>query len=760
VSWPTAQEYNEAIQNPAFNFADPELKRGAAETTALGLPRPICGGFASVYRMQCGARDWAVRCFLREFADQQDRYSAIGKHLASAGLSQTVAFEFQEKGIRVGNRWFPILKMEWLKGRLLHQYIEANLKSPGAILALAKQWSEMIDALTRAQVAHGDLQHGNVLVVDGKLRLIDYDGMYVPALVGKLSNEVGHRNYQHPARTLADFGGYIDHFSAWTIYVSLVILATDPGMMQKVGGGEEFLIFQRADFESPHTSKVFALLETHPDHRIRQIGGLFRSLAYLSVPQIPSLDGQSFAYDDAPRVMTVATKGDWWASSDGQPGGVTGSGKPVGVRSEPARDISWLFDHVAKPPPKKRRVFSIPMHTRMISILLAVLLVAALVLCPTWPELAKHTGWTFLLCFIGGDALLLWGIYSLRPETKESSKLWRRHRKQVREIVKIEREFAREQERILAAVNPLRTKQEKAEARIASLKAAEQKQKDERNAVLRMRLSEIDKRRLALNQSEARELQRVQDEKGMKLLALKRQMAALTQERTEEFENALRSTQSAFVTHELQQFSIGDAGIAGIGFSLKRRLASEGIRTAADITDAQVQAVSGIGASKAAALILWKESLVRKLRSRIPSTISPAQEAAIKGKYDMKIVVLQGECTTAENEIAGASNIVRQRLAATRTSLQEEETRERERARFDIEQIERSNAPELKAAVADLQGIFRQIGEKDAKRKAEQQERQKKLFTARWQVTEVERELVEFQAITLLGFLRRAVIPR
>ena len=58
--WPTPQEYNEAIQNPHLNFADPELRGGQPELTPLGLPRAITGGFASVYRMRCGGREWAV----------------------------------------------------------------------------------------------------------------------------------------------------------------------------------------------------------------------------------------------------------------------------------------------------------------------------------------------------------------------------------------------------------------------------------------------------------------------------------------------------------------------------------------------------------------------------------------------------------------------------------------------------------------------------------------------------------------------------
>ena len=39
-------------------------------------------------------------------------------------------------------------------------------------------------------IAHGDLQHGNIIVQDdGTIRLVDYDGCYVPELAGLKSNE-------------------------------------------------------------------------------------------------------------------------------------------------------------------------------------------------------------------------------------------------------------------------------------------------------------------------------------------------------------------------------------------------------------------------------------------------------------------------------------------------------------------------------------------------------------------------------------------
>ena len=134
MGWPTPQEYNEAIQNPLTAFADPELRSGKPVLTPLGLPRPITGAFASVYQLACaGGRTVAVRCFLREFGDQQERYAAISAHLATqsaASLSYMTNFTYLARGIRVNGRWYPVLKMDWLEGESLQSYVEHNLNRP------------------------------------------------------------------------------------------------------------------------------------------------------------------------------------------------------------------------------------------------------------------------------------------------------------------------------------------------------------------------------------------------------------------------------------------------------------------------------------------------------------------------------------------------------------------------------------------------------------------------------------------------------
>jgi serine/threonine protein kinase len=192
--WPTPQDYREAIQNPQICFQDPELQSGLPELDKLGLPRPISGGFASVYKIKCGKTEWAVRCFTNNAKDQKARYDAISLHLSSVNLPYIVPFEYLSEGMKINGSWFPVVKMQWVEGESLLYYIQTNLHNVGILKRLANKWLKMINELQMANIAHGDLQHGNILIHRDEIILIDYDGMYVPGLNGMQSNEVGHRN--------------------------------------------------------------------------------------------------------------------------------------------------------------------------------------------------------------------------------------------------------------------------------------------------------------------------------------------------------------------------------------------------------------------------------------------------------------------------------------------------------------------------------------------------------------------------------------
>src|SRR5206468_9630422 len=90
------------------------------------------------------------------------------------------------------------------------------------------------------------------------VKLVDYDGMCVPALELLKSIEVGHACYQHPLRLKE--GGYglqIDRFSHLVIYTALRALAVGgKALWQKFDNGDN-LLFTQKDFAAPGQSPIF-----------------------------------------------------------------------------------------------------------------------------------------------------------------------------------------------------------------------------------------------------------------------------------------------------------------------------------------------------------------------------------------------------------------------------------------------------------------------------------------------------------------------
>jgi hypothetical protein len=291
TAWPTPQDYNEAIQNLRLNAADPELQHGVIQTDAMGLPRPITGAFASVYRVDAGKKRFAVRCFLRHIADSKWRYEQISQFVQNDDLSYTVGFDFQPQGILVRGSRYPILKMEWVEGKTLDNYLIDRKMQVSA--DLAESFKIMCLRLNAAGIAHGDLQHGNIMIRDEQFYLVDYDGMYVPSMKGKDSNELGHRNYQHPQRDVHTFGTYLDNFPAWVIYVSLKAMAIDPSLAKRLGAGEDCLLFRRQDFIDPLNSCAFAALEQHQNQEIQRLAKFLRSLVSEPPFNVPPLSAQA-----------------------------------------------------------------------------------------------------------------------------------------------------------------------------------------------------------------------------------------------------------------------------------------------------------------------------------------------------------------------------------------------------------------------------------------------------------------------------------
>ncbi len=259
----------------------------------------MTGAFASVYRLSnIQGTSWAVRCFLEQRNDMKERYEAIMSSVNNSGCDLFAKFQYVERGVKVRSDWYPILKMDWIEGDSLDKYLDRHVKTRSKVAALHKQFRELLAGLKRAGIAHGDLQHGNILVTDSGLKLIDYDDMFVQELKGKVSHELGHRNFQHPARSYDHFSSDLDNFAAWVIDLSLKALVVDSDLWREFNCGDDCLLFRHRDFKDPHDSVVLNALCAHEEPELQQSAQLFREVLILKPGAIPDYqsDGRFIAH--------------------------------------------------------------------------------------------------------------------------------------------------------------------------------------------------------------------------------------------------------------------------------------------------------------------------------------------------------------------------------------------------------------------------------------------------------------------------------
>ena len=265
--WPSARHFTEAIQCPSVCFAHPVLRNTLPAVDRLGMPLVTSGQFAYVYKLKStnGNGDFAVRCFRGYLGDRDQRYRLIEEHLDSSPVSYISDFSYAPEGILVGGNRFPILFMQWIDGPTLDVYISEMLQRKDVLLHLSEEWLRLLHALRASGTAHGDLQHGNIIVEHGQLRLVDHDGIYVTKMAGWTASEVGHQHYQHPRREAQHFDSGLDNFSSLVIYLSLLSLAEQPALWAEYH--DENLLFTKADFANPAASSLFQKVrEIGPEH--------------------------------------------------------------------------------------------------------------------------------------------------------------------------------------------------------------------------------------------------------------------------------------------------------------------------------------------------------------------------------------------------------------------------------------------------------------------------------------------------------------
>ena len=284
------------------------LQRGVVRKNGHGLPEPTTGGFAITYDLTATGKRYAVRLFHRHSPDLEGRYRAISVALEKIQSDYFVKFVFQPAGVRVAGESFPLVKMDWIKGETLGAFLEKNHSNTSAVETVRKDIQKAGAFLASRGIAHGDLQTGNLLVEGQKIRLIDYDGMYVPSMPFQQASELGHRHFQHPLRKERHFDATLDKFSLILIDFSLEVIMVKPEFYSTYATTGENIIFTCNDLIDPYNSDVIKELRALPEFRAK--AERFSALCQTPFHKIPIFsDFNSGKWTPATTVVTSKPPG-------------------------------------------------------------------------------------------------------------------------------------------------------------------------------------------------------------------------------------------------------------------------------------------------------------------------------------------------------------------------------------------------------------------------------------------------------------------
>jgi hypothetical protein len=682
--YPTGGEYREALFNTSVCFKDPMLKGSTVVTDIHGMPKPISGASASVFTAYNSSNQrWAIKCFTRFVDHQELRYQRISEALHPVGKPWQVEFDYLTEGVLCSGSWYPALKMEWVDAVGLISFIERHIWEPERVADLASKFAVMMEDLAYYGIAHGDLQHGNLLVTSaGELKLIDYDGMYVPSLAKVGACEFGHPNYQSPARTPSAWGSYLDNFSAWVIYASLVALTIDPtlwGLLHDTG--DEALLFKKDDFGNQTGSRAFQVLSQSRMPDLQALGAAVKALWVPDIRTIPSLDPrtlpapavQSTVKTSSPQLTVVgpATAAlsvpSWVAQAQA-------TGTPPMSRSQ-GGGAGWIAGHLPALPLVAFQPSRVPVRFVAAFMLLVVVSSAALLGLGLVPSVVASLAVSLSLVLFVAASI---AFFSRVPERQEK-------RLKVL-ILKERRSDAVRYERDISRFDHARR----------DVDGREQKE-----------CAKITKQAEKAKTSEQKELSDVSKRLQTQIGSLEKQRQRLASSESSEAGQALRSLQRDHVARYLSSHLVSSARIPGIGQGVVTSLATCGIRSAADFTGLAYvtgprggQQIhirtpryglvhpSGVGERKARDLDNWRRGIEQQAMATQPAVLPPAQLQGIRMKYSQQRQALADQERAARAQTADDQRQVSAKWASVHAdfSAQLSATRQnsaQERARID-----------------------------------------------------------------------------
>lgn len=265
MQYPLISEYVRAIQDAQSNLD--KLAHLSPVLDDHGEPYRSSGAFAVVFKMkdeQTG-KCYALKCFTEEQDGRAEAYRKIADELEYVGSPYVVSVRYLEKELFVDcnceEEEFPVLLMDWIDGETMETYIANNYSDSYAMSMLCYRFCKMAAWLRSQPFAHGDIKPDNIIVrSDGTLTLVDYDGMFVPAMKGPKSPTIGTKDFSHPLRSIDDFDETIDDFALATIALSLKAISLDSSLFNRFGASDR-LLFSANDYLDLSKSQVLTALQ-------------------------------------------------------------------------------------------------------------------------------------------------------------------------------------------------------------------------------------------------------------------------------------------------------------------------------------------------------------------------------------------------------------------------------------------------------------------------------------------------------------------
>ena len=277
---------------------------------------------------------------------------------------------------------------------------------------------------------------------------------------------------------------------------------------------------------------------------------------------------------------------------------------------------------------------------------------------------------------------------------------------------------------------------------------------------------------------EAREIEANRRGLEVGLANIERQRQASVQNENDQVGSVLKQRQKDFLRTELTRWTIGECSVSGIGPVMKQKLWNAGIRSAADFEDSwRVMRVSGIGHFKAQALLDWRARIESRIRPRLPATLSPDEEHAIRSpgiglrkalaadetllraRSDVEDTAIRGRCKREKATLEGARQSTAPKFEERRRVLSQRDQSFRVEAQSKRDLLNSKWAKEKGALEQEWKHL--QSGFAQKRGDLDKELRPLSLFATdtNWSMRKVTKDLGAYRDVSCANYFRAIVFP-